>query len=106
MHKNTLQSHPAVARAAIIGKPDPDWGQIVAAVIVLAEGQSATEDELREHVKANIARYKAPRVIHFTDQLPLNGFAIDYKALDSAYGGGGYPGEKSANTSNIGATTR
>ena len=88
-----LNSHDAVREAAIIGVPDKTWGQSVLAVVVLADGQSATEADLIEHVKGRIASYKKPKSVVFRDEpLPRNGWPIDYDALDAAYGGGGYPG--------------
>jgi long-chain acyl-CoA synthetase len=104
--ENALQSHAAVARAGIIGTPDEDWGQVVTAVVVLKEGGSASVEQLQEHVRDQIARYKTPRIIHFTKELPLNGFTINYKALDKQFGGGGYPGEQQKNSSTIGATIK
>jgi acyl-CoA synthetase (AMP-forming)/AMP-acid ligase II/NAD(P)-dependent dehydrogenase (short-subunit alcohol dehydrogenase family) len=65
-----LVGHDAVADAAVFGVPDPDFGQRLAALVVLKPGASATEDELRDYVKAQLARYKVPREISFVDQLP------------------------------------
>ena len=91
--EGALNAHPAVRESAIIGVPDPKWGQSVLAVVVLAEGQDATEDEIIEHVKARIASYKKPKSVVFrSEPLPRNGWPIDYDALDAQYGGGGYPG--------------
>jgi long-chain acyl-CoA synthetase len=88
-----LNSHVAVREAAIIGVPDKTWGQSVLAVVVLADGQSATEKDLIDHVKDRIASYKKPKAVVFREEpLPRNGWPIDYDALDATYGGGGYPG--------------
>src|SRR6185369_17855618 len=59
--EQAVVSHPAVLEAAVIGVPDEKWGERPKAFVVLSEGESATPDELIEHVKTKIARYKAPR---------------------------------------------
>lgn len=71
--ENALLTHPAVAECAVVGMPDTDRGMIVAAHVVLADGHDAGADlvkALQNHVKAAIAPYKYPRVIHFRDSLP------------------------------------
>ncbi|MGN6380549.1 MAG: AMP-binding protein, partial [Gaiellales bacterium] len=59
--EQALMSHPAVLEAAVVAGPDEKWGEVPVAYITLREGASAEADDLIEHVKARIARFKAPR---------------------------------------------
>jgi fatty-acyl-CoA synthase len=68
--EQAIVSHPAVLEAAVVGVPDEQWGERPKAFVVLAEGGSATPEELIEHVKATIARYKAPKAVDIVDELP------------------------------------
>jgi acyl-CoA synthetase (AMP-forming)/AMP-acid ligase II len=70
--ENAIASHPAVAQCAVIGVPDPDWGERVHAVVVLRPGAALTLGELREHVKRLIAGYKVPRSLQIADSLPVS----------------------------------
>jgi acyl-coenzyme A synthetase/AMP-(fatty) acid ligase len=71
--ESALASHPAVLDAAVVAAPDPDRGSIVRAVVVLhdaSRASAALARELQEHVKAQTAPYKYPRLVEFADALP------------------------------------
>jgi fatty-acyl-CoA synthase len=67
--EDAVFSHPAVAEVAVIGVPDEKWGEMVTAIVVLAEGQSATAEEIIAHCRQRIATYKAPKRVEFADEL-------------------------------------
>jgi acyl-CoA synthetase (AMP-forming)/AMP-acid ligase II len=71
--ENALAKHPAVAQVAVFGIPDEDWGERVHAAVVLADGESATADELRDFCRDRLANYKIPRSVEFIDALPVSG---------------------------------
>ncbi len=62
--EKTLASHDDVAEAAVIGVDDEQYGQRLAAFVVLNEGAGATPDTLKQHVRDNLANYKVPRADH------------------------------------------
>ena len=69
--EEVLYEHPAVATAAVVGVPNREYGEEIAAAVTLKPGASATEDELRDFVKERVAAYKYPRIIWVTSELPL-----------------------------------
>jgi acyl-CoA synthetase (AMP-forming)/AMP-acid ligase II len=69
--EKTLMNHPVVAEASVIGVDDEAYGQRLVAFVVLGDG-AATADELKQHVRDNLANYKVPREITVLDELPRN----------------------------------
>jgi acyl-CoA synthetase (AMP-forming)/AMP-acid ligase II len=70
--EDCLARHEAVVDVAAVGIDDPDYGKRLRAFVVLRDGASADEDELKDWVKQNLARYKVPKEIVFLDELPRN----------------------------------
>jgi long-chain acyl-CoA synthetase len=68
--EEVLYEHPAVAEAAVIGIPDDEFGEEVAAAVALKDDAECSNEELREHVKSQVAAYKYPRQVWFVDELP------------------------------------
>jgi len=68
--EEVIYEHPAVREAAVIGVPDDEYGEEVAAAIVLKDGASASPGDLREFVKEQVAAYKYPRYVWLVDELP------------------------------------
>lgn len=67
--ERVLESHPAVLEAAVVGRPDDRWGEVPVAFVTLRQGMFVTAEELIDHVRAELARFKAPKAVHFI-QLP------------------------------------
>lgn len=70
--ENAIYSHPKVEEVAVIGVPDPEWGQVPKAIVVLKKGVTATPDEIMEHCRSKLASFKRPRSVMFVDELPRN----------------------------------
>ncbi|MEM2141875.1 MAG: long-chain fatty acid--CoA ligase [Candidatus Thorarchaeota archaeon] len=68
--EEVLYQHPKILEAAVVGIPDPKWGEVGKAFIVLKPGQSSTEAEIRSFLEGKLARYKIPKVYEFLDSLP------------------------------------
>ncbi|MBI2916459.1 MAG: long-chain-fatty-acid--CoA ligase [Chloroflexi bacterium] len=84
-----LTSHPKVDEAAVIGVPDPDWGEVIKAVVVLKKGQQAQPQELIEHCRVHMSSFKKPESIVFVDELPRNPMGkVLRRVLREQYGKG------------------
>lgn len=70
--ENLLLEHDGVVEAAVVGVPDDDYGQRLAAYVVTRPGVTVDGEELKAYVKANLARFKVPRDVVFVDELPRN----------------------------------
>jgi acyl-CoA synthetase (AMP-forming)/AMP-acid ligase II len=68
--EDCLYQHPAVAEVAVIGIPDPRWGETVKALVVLRSGDSVTEAELIEHCRSRLSHFKCPTSIEVREVLP------------------------------------
>ena len=82
--ESALVSHDAVAEAAVVAAPDDERGAVVRAVIVLRDGYAGSDDlarELQDHVKAETAPYKYPRIVDFTSELPKTASGKIQRAL-------------------------
>ena len=72
--EDVLYRHPSVNMVAVVGAPDPKWGEIVVAAVTVRPGHSVSEAELIAHCKASLSRFKVPKKIDFRDQLPMSSF--------------------------------
>jgi acyl-coenzyme A synthetase/AMP-(fatty) acid ligase len=70
--EDLLADHPAIDEVAVVGVEDDDFGQRLRAFVVVCVGEELTEDDVRTHVRDNLARFKVPRDVVFMEELPRN----------------------------------
>jgi malonyl-CoA/methylmalonyl-CoA synthetase len=81
-----IDALPGVAESAVIGVPDPDFGEAVTAVVVPKKGEALNEADLIALLKAEIANFKVPKRVHFVQELPRNAMGkVEKKALRERY---------------------
>ena len=83
--EDTLSRHDDIVEAAAVGVDDEDYGKRLRAFVVLSDGADLSEDDVKDFVKQNLARYKVPREIVFLDELPRNatGKVVKRELVDS-----------------------
>jgi long-chain acyl-CoA synthetase len=72
--EEVLAHHPALSEVAVVGVPDPEWGEAVVACAVLRAGAEVAADDLRAYCRAHIAAFKIPKRVVFYDSLPKNNY--------------------------------
>jgi len=70
--EEVLATHPAVDQVAVVGVPDPYWGEAVQAFVVLRQGATVSDDDLKRHCAPFLARFKLPKRVAFVESLPRN----------------------------------
>jgi fatty-acyl-CoA synthase len=81
-----IYTHPKVSDVQVIGVPDEKYGEEIMACIILKEGESMTEAQMKDFVAASMARHKVPRYVEFVKQFPMNaaGKILKYKMREDA----------------------
>jgi fatty-acyl-CoA synthase len=70
--EDALHQHPSIAEAAVVGVPDPEWGESLVAFVARAPGRTLAAEQVIEHCRGELADYKRPRRVVFVDELPRN----------------------------------
>ena len=84
--EQVLLEHPAIVQACVFGVPDPVWKEAIRAVVVPESGQILTPEEVRSFCGEKIAKFKWPKEVIFTEELPQAGERVDRDAVRQKYG--------------------
>ena len=68
--EQVINAHPLVAESAVIGVPDPEWGESLRAFVALTPGAQLQAEELADFCRQSLSRYKVPKPFRFLDKLP------------------------------------
>jgi len=81
-----IYTHPKVKDVQVIGVPDEQYGEEIMACVILKDGVSLTEDELKDFVRSSMAKHKTPRYVDFVEEFPMNaaGKVMKYKMREQA----------------------
>ena len=81
-----IYTHPKVSDVQVIGVPDEQYGEEIMACVILKEGETMTEDEMKKYVRDHMAKHKVPRYVDFVDAFPMNaaGKILKYKMREDA----------------------
>lgn len=85
--ESEMHGHPAIAYAALIGVPDPKWGEVGRAIVVVKPGATLQEGDLLVYLRERLARYKVPKSVVFVDSLPVTAAGkVDRQMLARQFG--------------------
>jgi acyl-CoA synthetase (AMP-forming)/AMP-acid ligase II len=70
--ERVLYEHESVVEAAVVGRPDDRWGEVPVAYVVVSSAATTTSEELIEHCRGQLAKFKVPKQVTFIDALPRN----------------------------------
>ena len=81
-----IYTHPKVSDVQVIGVPDKDYGEEIMACVILKEGETSSEEEIKTYVRDHMAKHKIPRYVAFVDSFPMNaaGKILKYKMREDA----------------------
>ncbi len=81
-----IYTHPKVSDVQVIGVPDKQYGEEIMACIILKEGETSSEEEIKEYVMTHMAKHKTPKYVDFVDSFPMNaaGKILKYKMREQA----------------------
>ncbi|MEZ4357974.1 MAG: AMP-binding protein [Eubacteriales bacterium] len=81
-----IYTHPKVSDVQVIGVPDKQYGEEIMACVIVKNGETLTEEELKEYIRSHIAKHKTPKYIDFVDSFPMNaaGKILKYKMREMA----------------------